>query len=245
MGALAIILAREGSKGLPGKNARPIAGQPCVAWTIDAARRAERAGAIDRVVLSTDGVELARIGREMGVEVVDRPAKLASDGATVDAAARHAARQVEGASHDPFVILYANVPIRPPDLIERAIELRDRTGADSVQSYVVAGKYHPWWTSVVDDAGGVVRPWEGDRLNHGVHRRQDLPPAHVPDGGVLVVSRGALMFEIEGVPPGPHAFLGLDHRGIVTQPGEVVDIDNEIDALVAEAMLGGTLSPRA
>ncbi len=248
MGALAIILARAGSKGAPGKNWRAIAGRPCVAWTIDAAKRAMEVGVVDRIALSTDGAELQRIGFDAGIVVVARPPELADDGATVDDAARHALNLLDGGvggvggvGGDPIVLLYGNVPVRPPGLIERCLGLMAETGCDSVQSYAPVGRHHPWWTAVVgaESEGARVRAWEGETLNHGVYRRQNLPPAHFPDGGALVVSRRALRLEIAGVAPGPHAFLGLDRRGVVNPEGSVVDIDNEIDLLVAEATLAG------
>ena len=84
---------------------------------------------------------------------------------------------------------------------------------------------------------GSVSPWEGDVLNHGVYRRQALPPAHIPDGGVLVVTRDALFHRVDGVEPGPHSFFGRDRRGVVTEEGAVVDIDAPIDLVVADALL--------
>lgn len=240
MSAVAIILARAGSKGFPGKNLRDIAGKPCVCWTIDAARAAMAAGAVARVALSADGAALAQIARREGIDFVERPAPLASDTARVDDAARHAVIELERAGTgdvrcDTVVILYGNVPVRPRGLIERAVRLLRETGAHSVQSYAPVGKYHPWWTAVVGERGD-VRPWQGDVLNHGVFRRQDLPPAHVPDGGVIVVTRAALMLEL-GVPDGPHAFFGRERRGVVNAEGEVIDIDSEVDALVADVVL--------
>lgn len=237
--ALALILARAGSKGLPGKNARPLAGRACVQWTIDDARRARDAGAVARIALSTDSPDLQRLALEAGIDAVARPPELASDTATIDDAARHAVRSLADDSLDPIVILYANVPVRPAGLIERAVELLTRSGADSVQSYQPVGKNHPWWTAVVDERG-TVRPWQGDILNHNIFRRQDLPPAHIPDGGVLAVTRRALFLEIPAVAPGPHAFFGKDRRGIINPEGSVIDIDSEIDALVAEAVLSQT-----
>ena len=236
MRTLAVILARAGSKGLPGKNERLLAGRPCVAWTIDHAQRARR---IDRVVLSTDGDALAAIGERAGVDVVRRDHELAHDGATVDAAARHALLETErrdGARFDSVALLYANVPVRPDGLIDDAVALLARTGCDSVQSYASVGKQHPWWTAVVDAHEGAVRPWQGDVLNHNIHRRQDLPPAHVPDGGVIVCTRAALMLE-RGAPDGPHAFFGNDRRGVINDGGAVIDIDTELDAIVADALL--------
>lgn len=236
---IAIVLARAGSKGVPGKNAAPVAGRPCVAWTIDDALASAR---VSRVVVSTDCPRVAACARSMGVEVIDRPPSLAHDTATVDGPARHCAAALFGDERGAieqagaFVLLYANAPVRPAGLIDEAVGLLLRTGCDSVQSYASVGKHHPWWTAVVGDEGA-VRPWEGDVLNHGVFRRQDLPPAHIPDGGVLVVSARALFLAIDGVPPGPHAFFGKDRRGVLTCEGDVVDIDGPVDLLVADAIL--------
>ncbi|MFT3686888.1 MAG: NTP transferase domain-containing protein [Phycisphaerales bacterium] len=244
--AVAVVLARAGSKGLPRKNALPVGGRPCIVWTIG---HATAAASVATVAVSTDGAELTQIARGEGVTVINRPADLAGDTVTVDAAARHAVEMLEAgraegldrripvADTDPVVILYGNVPVRPAGLIDRAVEMLVRTKCDSVQSYAAVGKYHPWWTARLDAATGNVRPWEGDVLNHGVFRRQDLPPAYIPDGGVIVVTRRALFCEIDGVPGGPHRFFGLDRRGVLNREGAVVDIDNRIDLLVADALL--------
>lgn len=235
--AIAVVLARGGSKGLPRKNALPLAGRPCVAWTLEAAQHATSVG---RIVHSTDDEELMAIGRGWGAEVIARPADLASDTATVDAAARSAVSMLEGDEPlpgcTPIVILYGNVPVRPAGLIDRAVALLVERGCDSVQSYQPVGKHHPWWTARVGEDGRVA-PWEGEVLNHGVFRRQDLPPAFIPDGGVIAVTRAALFLEVPGVPPGPHAFFGKDRRGVENPEGSVVDIDSRIDLLVAEAVL--------
>lgn len=231
---MAVILARGGSRGVPRKNAAPVAGRPCIAWTILAALEART---VSHTAVSTDDAELAGIARGLGAAVIDRPADLAGDTARVDDAARHALGALPaGSPGSPVVILYGNVPVRPAGLIDRAVELLVRTGCDSVQSYAPVGKHHPWWTARLDEAGA-VRPWEGEVLNHGVYRRQELPPAYIPDGGVLVVSRRALLGEVPGVRPGPHAFFGADRRGVITGEGEVIDIDSKLDLLVADAVL--------
>jgi CMP-N,N'-diacetyllegionaminic acid synthase len=234
MAALALILARAGSKGVPGKNTARVAGRPCTAWTLD---HALDAALITRVAVSTDDAAIQQLAFERGVDVVARPAHLASDAATVDDAARHAVDALSW-SDGPVVILYANVPVRPAGLIDRALKTLADTGADSVQSYCAVGKHHPWWTARIGDDAR-VSPWEGDVLNHNVFRRQDLPEAYIPDGGVLAVTRAALLREIPGVPDGPHAFFGRDRRAVTTLPGEVVDIDAPIDLIVADALLRG------
>lgn len=232
--AAVIILARAGSKGVPGKNKALVGGRPCALWTIDDALASTFAR---RIVVSTNDADVGALARGVGVEVVDRPAHLATDGATVDDAARHALIALRDESLDPVVILYANVPVRPAGLIDRAVEMLMRTGADSAQSYAPVGKHHPWWTARIDETTGALAPWEGETLNHGVHRRQELPGAYVPDGGVLVVTRDALELRIRGVAPGPHAFFGKDRRAVVNQEGSVIDIDSPRDLLVADAAL--------
>lgn len=230
--ALAIVLARAGSKGLPNKNGLSVAGKPMLAWTLAHALSSRH---IDRVVLSTDGPALAEVGRQTpSVEVVLRPGELADDTATVDAAARHAVTQLIS-MHESIVILYGNVPVRPADLCDRAVEMLHRTGADSVQSVCPVGKHHPYWMKRVGDNGELV-PYE----DNAIYRRQDLPPVYELDGGVITVTRAALFTTRAGE---PHAFLGEDRRAIVTQPGEVIDVDGPADLDVAASVLARQANP--
>ena len=92
MTVLGIILARAGSKGLPDKCVRKLLGRPVIAYTFDHARSSKL---LAEVVFSTDSEPAKAIAREAGIDVVDRPAELASDTATVDAAARHAVEEWE------------------------------------------------------------------------------------------------------------------------------------------------------
>ncbi len=235
---LGVVLARAGSKGLPEKNSRPVAGKPMLSWTIE---HALASPALDRVVLSTDGQELAQIGRKHKIEVVHRPYELAHDTAPVDAAARHAVTSIIG-MHEQVVILYANVPVRPADLVQRAVDKLQATGCDSVQSVCPVGKHHPYWMQQVLPEPGVRDP-SAHAAGHGrlepfhanqVDRRQDLPPLYVLDGGIIAVRRDSLFHVVEGQ---PHAFLGDDRRAIITQPGEVIDVDSPLELHVAEAVL--------
>lgn len=232
--SLAVVLARGGSKGLPRKNVLPLAGRPLIAWTIRSAQAAVTRGRLSMVVVSTDDAEIAQTASTLGVGVVRRPAELASDTATVDAAARHAVESVErstGRTVGSVVILYGNVPLRPDDLIDRALARLRTIGCDSVQSVAPVGKMHPFWMKTLDGP-------EGDRLSpyvpNTIYRRQDLPPVYMLDGGIIAVTRSSLARVEDGR---PHAFLGDDRRAIVTAPGEVVDIDTAEDLRVAEAVV--------
>ncbi len=230
---LAIILARAGSKGCPGKNTAPVGGRPCIAWTIEAAQQAK---SVEAVVVSSDDLDALKIAKDMGAAALPRPHELATDNARIDDAARHAATVAGVKTGAIIVILYANVPVRPQGLIDRAVEMLIKTKADSVQSYAPVGKFHPWWTARIDGQGQ-VHPWEGEVLNHGVFRRQDLPQAVIPDGGVIAVTRQSLFLEVSGAPDGPHAFFGVNRRGVLNEEGSVIDIDSKLDLIVADAVL--------
>jgi CMP-N,N'-diacetyllegionaminic acid synthase len=226
---LAVVIGRAGSKGLPGKNVLPLPvindSRPTICYSV---KHAQDAQTIDSVIVSTDGERIARAVAEMNVKVVLRPKELASDTATVDAAVRHAVT-VLGDPATIIVILYANVPIRPTDLIDRAIQMLVDTGADSVQSYCDVGKYHPFWMVNIDESHRV-----NAYVSNTVYRRQDLPTLYVPDGGVIAVRRD-ILFHVD--PAQPHAFLGIDRRAIINAHGDVIDIDTLFDSIVAAAKI--------
>lgn len=231
MSSIAVILARGGSKGLPGKNALPLGGKPVLAWTIE---HALATPGLARVVLSTDSDHMARIGRRYGVEVVLRPPRLCDDTAPVADAARFtvAADEAGVAHYDAVAILYGNVPIRPDDLTRRALRKLENTGCDSVQSVHAVGKTHPYWMKTLGDEArqDELVPF----VENSIDRRQDLPAVYQLNGGVIAVTRQSL-FTYDRT--SPHAFLGADRRAIITGEDAVVDIDTRRDLLLAEAIM--------
>lgn len=227
---LGIILARAGSKGLPDKCVRDLLGRPVIAYTFDHARQSKR---LCGVVLTTDSQPAKALAREAGIEVVDRPTDLASDTATVDAAARHAVETWERRHEkkvESVVMFYGNIPVRRAGLIDEAIELLARTGADSVRSVAAVSKQHPDW----------IHRLQGDRLEqfrpNSIYRRQDLEPLYYHDGAAVVVSRRALFAALD-TPQDHQAFWGEDRRAIVQRSDEAVDIDEPVDFYFAEAVL--------
>lgn len=224
---LAVILARAGSKGLPNKNVLPLAGRPMIAYTIEHARLSQR---VDAVCVTTDSRKVADIARAAGVFVMDRPPELATDTATIDAAARHAVETYEQyRQHVTHIaILYANVPIRAAGIIDRTVGHLIDSGADSVRTLASVTKQHPDWLHRLDD----------DRMiqfrKNSIYRRQDLDPLYYHDGAVIALTRDALFTTS---PDDHHAFLGADRRGIVQDAGATVDIDSIGDYGSAEALL--------
>lgn len=230
MNVLGVILARAGSKGLANKCMREVCGKPLIQYTFD---HAAESRLLSSVVLTTDSLPAKQLARSVPIEVVDRPDELAGDSATVDSAARHAVETWEdrhGKRADAVVLLYGNIPVRAPGLIDRAIGKLMETGADSVRSVAPVSKQHPDWLHRLD----------GDRMTqfrkNSIFRRQELSPLYYHDGAVAVVMRTALFGALETAND-HQAFLGTDRRALIQQPEDAVDVDGQIDLLVAEVIL--------
>lgn len=230
MNVLGVILARAGSKGLPGKCTRDLLGKPVIRYTFDHVAASKR---LTAALLSTDSEPAKALARMAEIVVIDRPAELATDSATVDAAARHAVECWESTHNltvDIVVLLYGNIPIRADGLIDRAVDQLIRTGADSVRSVAPVSTQHPDW----------LHRLEGDRMSqlrpNSIYRRQDLEPLFYHDGAVAAVTRQALFGALK-TPNDHQAFLGRDRRALVQRPEESVDIDEPIDLRLAEAVL--------
>jgi len=230
MTALGVILAREGSKGLPKKCVRALLGRPVITYTFDHVRESRLLSA---AVLTTDCAEAKTLATDAGLDVIDRPTELATDTATVDSAARHAVEQWERkhrARVDIVVLLYGNIPVRPGGIVDRAIEKLVSTGADSVRSVAAVTKQHPDWLHRLD----------GDRMaqlrSNSIYRRQDLEPLYYHDGAVAAVTRDALFGALE-TPDDHQAFLGRDRRALIYRADQSLDIDEPIDLHVADALL--------
>jgi CMP-N,N'-diacetyllegionaminic acid synthase len=230
MNVLGVILARAGSEGLPNKHLLPLLGKPVIAYTFEHAKLATRLGG---VVVTTDCPEIAGLARAAGLMALDRPPELATADATVQDVMLHAMQSLEMQSDfraDALVVLYGNVPVRGEGIIDRAVEMLEQSGCDSVRSVCPVGKWHPAWMSRLN----------GDRMEAlqpgSIDRRQNLDPLFLHDGAVVAVTRASML---RGLTQGdnPHAFFGDDRRGVQTEIGETVEIDHLRDLYWAEATL--------
>ncbi len=238
MTTLGVILARAGSVGLTDKHVRPLLGRPVIEYTFDHAAAADR---LDRVVVSTDSAGVKRLARAAGLDVIDRPAELATGDASVQDVMLHAMHAAEAAGDfyaDSVVVLYGNVPVRPAGAIDAAVDLLHETGCDSVRSFSPVGKWHPSWMAKLHDDR--VEPVQ----RGSIHRRQDLAPLFLHDGAVVAVSRRSMLFGEES-PGDPHAFFGVDRRGVRVGMGETVEVDHVRDLYWAEAVLRDRQQPAA
>ena len=171
---LAIVPARGGSKGVPGKNLRPLAGRLLIEYATEAARRS---GVVDRTILSTDSAEIADAGRRIGMDVpFVRPAELSQDESPMLGVIQHAVRELETRGFTPqiVVLLQPTSPLRRPEHVRKAVELLRETGADSVVTVVEVPKHlSPDYVMRIDN--GVLRPFLTEGA--GVTRRQDARAA--------------------------------------------------------------------
>lgn len=223
---LGLIPARGGSKGVPRKNVRPLAGRPLIAYTADAARAS---GVIDRVVLSTDDEEIAAVGRTTGVEVpFMRPTTISADDTPMLAVIEHAvgALTANGWTPDIIVLLQPTSPLRRPEHIRLAVTTLRDSGADSVVTVVELPRHlSPDYVMRIDDGRLVPFLPEGATVT----RRQDARPAYSRDGTVYAFRRSTL--ERFG------SIYGADSRALVLDPRESLSIDSPADWEAAERIL--------
>lgn len=187
---LAIIPARSGSKGLPGKNVAPLLGRSLIARAADAARES---GVVDRIILSTDSEEIAEEGRRSGIEVpFMRPPRFAADDSPMLPVVLHAVETLEAAGWvaSMIALLQPTSPLRTPAHVRDAVALLRDSDADSVVSVVELPRhFSPDYVMRVED--GKLLPFlaEGERVT----RRQDARRAFVRDGTIYLFWRNTLM----------------------------------------------------
>lgn len=225
MKILALVPARGGSKRLPGKNIRPLASKPLIAWTIDAARACP---GIDAVVVSTDDPAIAEVARQAGAVVPGlRPPALATDEASSVDVALHAVDEWEK-SHGPvdgLLLLQPTSPFRRTETIARGLAAFESGGRLPVVS-VSPAPSHPAWCFRID--GGRLQPFL-PRESMAV-RSQDLEPAYALNGALYLISPETLRRE--------KTFLPRDVQPLLMDdPAEALDIDTAWDWQMAEALL--------
>lgn len=230
MDVLALIPARGGSTGMPGKNLALLAGRPLLAYTCDAVRTSAR---VTRAAVSTDSEEIAAAARALGVAAPFlRPADLATDDTTMLDVVRHALDEL--GDPDAVVLLQPTSPLRRGAHIDEAIELWAETGADSVVSVVpVPHAFSP--PSLLRLVAGRLVPYEdGERPT----RRQDKPTVYARNGPAVLVTRPATVRA--------GSLYGDDVRPYVMAPEDSIDIDDRFDLELAELLLvrgGRTRAP--
>lgn len=184
---LAIIPARGGSKGLPGKNIKLLNGKPLIAYTIEAALQSKL---ITRVIVSTDDEEIAKVAKNFGAEIpFMRPSILATDEARSIDVFKYTIEELERNQNtiNDFIVLQPTSPLRNAQHIDEAITLFKDQNADSVISY--CREEHPiFWHKFINDDGSL----EDIFTEKYVMNRQEIRTTYYPNGAIYIIKRNLL-----------------------------------------------------
>ncbi len=223
---VAVIFARGGSKGVPRKNLRELAGMPLLGHAISTARQSNL---IDRVVVSTDDHEIADVGRRFGADVpFIRPKELAEDDTPEWLAWQHAIRTLDSQSEVPmnlFVSVPTTSPLRAVDDLDACINEALKGNADVVITACPSSR-NPYFNMVRLDEKGYARLLIDADTQY--QRRQDSPPVH----NITTVAYAANPTYVLSA---SHLFQGRVKAVLVPQV-RALDIDSDLDLLVAECL---------
>jgi CMP-N-acetylneuraminic acid synthetase len=219
---IAIIPARGGSKGIPNKNIVLLCGKPLIVYTIEEAKKSKY---INRIIVSTDNREIARIAKQCGVEVINRPANLAKDDTPILPVIKHALTAIKDNS-ELVVLLQPTSPLRTVKYIDYAIEALLETNCDSVVA-VTKLDLSPTAIVQVDKYNQLKMIYS----NLTDLRRQDSTLYRI--NGAIYVTKKDVLIKLENY------VIGKDTR-VIRMPKEVsIDIDEKEDLLIAEKYLKG------
>lgn len=216
---LAIIPARGGSKGVPRKNIRLLAGKPVIAWTIDEAIKSKY---IDRLILSSEDEEIIQVARKYGCEVpFKRPFELAQDDTPGIEPVIHVLNTLEK-KYDYIVLLQPTSPLRTVEDIDGCIQHCIEKGVHACVSITEAPQ-SPYWMYKMDDDNKLNPVVQSGEI---INRRQDLPTVYVLNGAVYVAET---KFINEN-----RSFLTENTVGYIMSGENSVDIDTETDFAYCE-----------
>lgn len=227
MKATAFIFARGGSKGLPGKNIRPLGGKPLIAWSIEQALAVKR---IDRVIVSTDSEEIAAVARAYGAQVpFMRPPELARDDSPEWLAWRHALnylKENDGGMPTVMVSVPVTAPLRSPFDIENCLEEYEKSNVDIVITVTDANR-SPYFNMVKTNADGtvglVIPP------QSAITRRQDAPVVYDMATVCYVANSEFVMTH--------NATFEGRVKAVHVAAERAIDIDTLLDFQIAESLL--------
>jgi CMP-N,N'-diacetyllegionaminic acid synthase len=221
---IAVIPARGGSKTVPGKNIHPLGGKPLIAWSIEVAKLVAE---IDRVIVSTDDIQIATISRQHGAEVYDRPPHLATDTALVIDALKDLIQRLQNEQDAPgwIVLLEPTCPLRTAADVHACLQVLTQGDFDSAATFKEAElNPHRAWR-IVDGKPEVFIPGAVPWLP-----RQQLPKAYQLNGAVYVFRASLLAGETKSILLGKSA-------AVVMPRERSHDIDDSVDFAVVEASL--------
>ena len=224
MNVVAIIHARGGSKRIPQKNIRPLAGKPLVAYMIGAARSAKT---INRVIVSSDHPEIIKISKEYGAEVPFVRPKDISEDVPSELVTQHAVRYLESEEKytvDVAVTIQPTTPFCLPDDVDGCVSTLLNSDADSVVS-VTQVHQRPEWMYYIDESGYAHNLMDKE-MRGDIGVSQSLKKLYIPNGGIYATRRQVLFEQ--------NSIFGTNIKLWVMPPERSIDIDEPIDLEFAD-----------
>lgn len=220
---LALIPARGGSKGVKHKNVRLVGGKPLIAWSIETALAAKD---IDRVVVSTDDADIARVAQDCGAEVLKRPADIAGDRTPMIDVIVHALDELDKPNglYEHLLLLQPTAPARIPADIAAAYQAIKSSGADSLISVFVDADKHPARAYTI--TGNLLVPYDKEPKGS---LRQDLPSVYHRNGAIYLSRVDYIRQNHRLWSDAPQAFVMPKERSL--------NIDDELDLLIADLLI--------
>lgn len=222
MNKIAIIPARSGSKGLPGKNILPLCGKPMLAWSIEAAKKSH---AFKAIIVSTDSKEYGAISQEYGASVIYRNEELSNDSASTYDVIKDVFEKIDWKNLDYFMLLQPTSPLRNEQHIKEAISIFE-SQAKEFDTLVSLTKAHK--------ASILIQPVEKDlSLKHFAHdfsnyKRQEFLE-YEPNGAIFISKINTYLERKH--------FFGKQGIAYIMDKGDSIDIDDEDDFLLAQSKL--------
>lgn len=231
---LGAIFARGGSKGVPRKNIRKLAGKPLIAYSIEAGRAVS---VIDKLIVSTDDEEIAEVAREYGAEApFIRPSELAQDDSPILPSWKHAIRAVQEQFNikvDILVTIPVTSPLRNTEDVEDCIEMLLESDADIAMTMTEASR-NPYFNMVRLDEEGYIQPVIQTKLN--ITRRQQAPVVYDLTT-VAYAAKASFVLSTDSLRKGRR-------KALLVPKERALDIDTEFDFKIAELLMEGTGTER-
>lgn len=219
---LAIIPARGGSKRLPNKNILPLAGKPMLLWTVESAIQSKY---LDEIILSTDSDDIIKVVENYKIKTIKRPIELASDTAKTVDVVKHVIENIDK-KYDFIVLLQPTSPLRTSNHIDEAIEQLIKLNADAIIS-VTEVDHSPLWCNILPESLSMEN-FISEDIKH--KRSQDLPKFYRLNGAIYICKTKKFIEENT-------FFLKKNVYAYIMDKKSSVDIDEELDFKLAEAML--------
>ena len=225
---LCVIPAREGSKGLPGKNTKELCGKPLVSWPIEAAKKSTL---IDKIVVSTDSKIISKIAQCYGASVpFIRPDKLAQDTSTTFAVIEHAISffKKQKQKFDYIICLEPTSPLTTDRDIDEALNMleENRNIADSIVGVSKVENAHPVFDARINKQG-LISPYQGNKFKF--YRRQDIEELYYFDGSLYISDTNVFLEE--------KSFYHNKTLAYKVPKWKAIEIDDIADFIYAEAIL--------